>query len=801
MEIQEKQKETESTSAGSKNSSEITLDTASLPNPIDPVKLNTQYSFNYWGSRGHRGLMFKINGLTGSKGWNYLENRFDEWAVDEKLPKRRFGHCIGMNDSKKFADELFDALCRRGGITSSSITKDQLRQLWERSFDSRLHIFFDMVDKNADGRITEEDLKKIIAYCASINNLRKIQERAEEYAASTMEELDSDKRGFIEVYHLEQLFLEAEPVQSTNMTEDDRVLSQILSQKLIPTREFNPIKRWFRAITCFVDDNWKQIWILVIWLLICAALFIWKFIQYKHHAVFHVMGYCVTSAKGAAETLKFNMALILLPMCRKTITWLRSRTKLGMVVPFDDNINFHKMIAVGIAIGVGIHAISHLTCDFPRLLHATDKEYEPMKALFGGERPNNYWWFLKGTVAWTGITMVLLMAVAYMFAHSLFRQSRLKPPKPLNKLIGFNGFWYSHHLFVIVYLLFIIHGYYLYLSKKWYKKTTWMYLAIPTILYASDRLLGAFKFGYTRLQILKVVVYPGNVLALYMSKPQGFKYFSGQYIFVNCSDVSPFERHPFFITSAPGDEYVSVHIRTLGDWTLQLKHVFAQACQPASGDQSGILQGNNIQRMPKLSIEGPYGASTQDYKNYEVILLASLGIGATPMISILKDILYNLKQQKDVEEGMVENGVKDKRKGFAIKQAYFYWITREQGSFEWFKGVMDDVAEYDEDGIIELHNYCTSVYEEGDARSALITMLQYLHYAKNGVDIVSGTRVKTHFARPNWRSVFKHAALKHPGKRVGVFYCGPPTLAGEFKRLSLDFSRKTNTKFDFHQGF
>lgn len=35
--------------------------------------------------------------------------------------------------------------------------------------------------------------------------------------------------------------------------------------------------------------------------------------------------------------------------------------------------------------------------------------------------------------------------------------------------------------------------------------------------------------------------YPGNVLALQMSKPNGFKYKSGQYMFVNCSAVSPFE--------------------------------------------------------------------------------------------------------------------------------------------------------------------------------------------------------------------------------------------------------------------
>lgn len=95
-----------------------------------------------------------------------------------------------------------------------------------------------------------------------------------------------------------------------------------------------------------------------------------------------------------------------------------------------------------------------------------------------------------------------------------------------------------------------------------------------------------------------------------------------------------------------------------------------------------------------------------------------------------------------------------------------------------------------------MHNYLTSVYEEGDARSALITMVQALNHAKNGVDIVSGTRVKsysssscksyshmvarqssnhfwfylqvrTHFARPNWKMVFSRICSKHPYAKIG----------------------------------
>lgn len=46
-----------------------------------------------------------------------------------------------------------------------------------------------------------------------------------------------------------------------------------------------------------------------------------------------------------------------------------------------------------------------------------------------------------------------------------------------------------------------------------------------------------------------------------------------------------------------------------------------------------------------------------------------------------------------------------------------------------------------EQGIVEMHNYLTSVYEERDARTTLLTMVQALNHAKHGVDIVSGTRV------------------------------------------------------------
>ena len=114
---------------------------------------------------------------------------------------------------------------------------------------------------------------------------------------------------------------------------------------MIPKRWRSPIYRFLELVKDFVHENWKRIWIILLWIALNACLFTWKFLQYKHKAAFQVMGYCVCIAKGAAETLKLNMALILFPVCRNTITWLR-KTRAGSIVPFDDIINFHKVIII-----------------------------------------------------------------------------------------------------------------------------------------------------------------------------------------------------------------------------------------------------------------------------------------------------------------------------------------------------------------------------------------------------------------------------------------------------------------------
>lgn len=346
-----------------------------------------------------------------------------------------------------------------------------------------------------------------------------------------------------------------------------------------------------------------------------------------------------------------------------------------------------------------------------------------------------------------------------------------------------------------------------------------MYISVPLLLYLGERNLRAFRSKGYSVKILKVSLLPGGVLTVTMSKPQGFRYRSGQYIFLQCPTISPFEWHPFSITSAPGDEYLSVHIRTSGDWTQELKRIFIEnyfsphSTGKATFNESGSLEQKSL---PRLFVDGPYGAPAQDFRNYDVLLLVGLGIGATPFISILRDLLNNIKLADELMELAMETSRSEvssnsfsisttssstKKRSYRTSSAHFYWVTREAGSFEWFKGVMNDVADMDKKGIIEMHNYLTSVYEERDARTTLLKMVQALNHAKHGVDIVSGTRVRTHFARPNWKEVFTKLASKHPGATVGVFYCGTPTLAKELRKLSHEMSHRTSTRFHFHKEY
>ncbi|KAL6200056.1 hypothetical protein ACLB2K_029838 [Fragaria x ananassa] len=542
---------------------------------------------------------------------------------------------MGGRESKEFAGQPFDALCRRRKLCAANgITIVELRLFWEdltsEDTESRLQIFFDMCDKNGDGKLSEDEVMEVIILSASTNKLANLKDQAATYAALIMEELDPDHLGCIEMWQLETLLREMVMVETEAKPKISK-RTQTLAKAMIPRRYRNPMSKFTSTTIELVYENWRKIWIIGLWLAVNVGLFTWKYRQYQKNSLYKIMGRCLCFAKGAAETLKFNMALILIPVCRRGLTALRS-TFLSNLIPFDDNINFHKLIALGITVGTGIHGIVHLACDFPRLISCPHDRFMDIAGPYFKYKQPSYMDLVKSIPGITGIIIVFIMAFFFTLALNSLRRS-INLPGPLKNWIGY----------------------------------------------------------------------------------------------------------------------------------------------------------------PRIVLKGPFGAPAQNYTKYDILLLIGLGIGATPFISVAKDIINHVS--KKYGEGPESGGHVRRRSSLGKllssdhveantktpERAYFDWLTREQGSFEWFKGVMDDIAECDQHRVIEMHTYLTSIYEEGDARSALITM------------------IRTHFSRRNWRNVFSDLAAAHQSSRIGVFHCGTPVLIKTLKNLCLEFSLNSSTRFQFHK--
>jgi len=61
------------------------------------------------------------------------------------------------------------------------------------------------------------------------------------------------------------------------------------------------------------------------------------------------------------------------------------------------------------------------------------------------------------------------------------------------------------------------------------------------------------------------------VTGLTFKRPAGFEYKSGQWVRIACLDLGADEYHPFTLTSAPHEDFLSLHIRAVGPWTMNIR--------------------------------------------------------------------------------------------------------------------------------------------------------------------------------------------------------------------------------------
>ncbi|KAI7832278.1 FAD-binding domain-containing protein [Gamsiella multidivaricata] len=527
----------------------------------------------------------------------------------------------------------------------------------------------------------------------------------------------------------------------------------------------------------FMLNEGRRVLFLCLWCLLQLLIFYFSFEIYNRSTRYtqarKTFGTTLGIARGSAAVINFDCGLILFSVCRNLISLLRS-TFLNDILPFDKNIMFHKTVAWSIVVFSVVHVVGHYVNYYHLEQHEQQHQEEQGQA---GARSAQYMAVMTGP----GATGHALLLILFLMVTSSVERVRGK---------RFETFWYTHHLFILFFLILMYHGAFCFIradSPPYCKSSPGSYKFVlgSFCVYILERTVREIR-ARQPTTISKIVLHPSKVVEVQIKKERqqnqqggGESYFrakAGQYVFLNCPDISMWEWHPFTITSAPEEDYVSVHIRMVGDWTA----AFARrlGCSFDDEQQFWIEELMNRNRvfatsvlqpsieaitLPRVLLDGPYGSPSEDAFNYEIAVLVGAGIGVTPFASVLKHIWYSVMQPTKI---------------ITLRKVYFFWVCRDRDAFEWFQDLLIALEEQNMSDFLEIRSYLTGELEGRDR------------------DAITGLRSPTYYGRPNFDKIFGELAQAHPREhgQVGVFFCGPKPLGKTLHRCARKY------KFKFHKG-
>lgn len=411
-----------------------------------------------------------------------------------------------------------------------------------------------------------------------------------------------------------------------------------------------------------------------------ALLFSLAFVHYYYKDNLaqsrELFGVTFVISRASAEVLSFDTALILFPVCRTLISYLRE-TPLAGLIPFDKNITFHKLVGYSLVFFSILHTAGHWNN-----LWQLSAKYK--LGFVGWMRLN----FLTGP-GWSGYVMLLSLIAITVTAIDRARRA------------NFERFWYTHHLFTIFFAFFSVHGTFCLLRRDNGGSCTstgnfYIWWIFGAAIYLVERILREIR-GQQTTYISKVIQHPANVVEIQMFKEKT-KVKAGQYVFLNVPAVSAWQYHPFTLTSAPEEDHLSIHVRMVGNFTKELGKMLGcndpkdkkQIARP-SGPQRAFTvmnrKANGANKhgprlFPNVCLDGPYSTASEDVFKYETAVLVGAGIGVTPFASILKSTWYRMSNP--------ETWAKNR-----LRKVYFFWICRDFGSLAWFKSLLSAIEEQD----------------------------------------------------------------------------------------------------------
>ncbi|XP_048138174.1 ferric reduction oxidase 8, mitochondrial isoform X2 [Rhodamnia argentea] len=184
----------------------------------------------------------------------------------------------------------------------------------------------------------------------------------------------------------------------------------------------------------------------------------------------------------------------------------------------------------------------------------------------------------------------------------------------------FEIFYYTHHLYILFILFYLFHA-----------GDRHFYMIFPGVfLFGLDKLLRIIQSRpYTN--VLSAKVLPCEAIELTLPKDPKLKYSPTSVVFMKVPRISELQWHAFSITSSSNvqEDTMSLMIKCEGWWTNTICRMITEE----------LNSDTHRTKCIQVAIEGPYGPSTVDFLRYDSMLLIAGGIGITPFLSILQEIV------------------------------------------------------------------------------------------------------------------------------------------------------------------
>uniref|UniRef100_A0A3Q4HRL5 NADPH oxidase 4 n=1 Tax=Neolamprologus brichardi TaxID=32507 RepID=A0A3Q4HRL5_NEOBR len=462
----------------------------------------------------------------------------------------------------------------------------------------------------------------------------------------------------------------------------------------------------------------------------------------QYHYLYKMLGLGLCISRASATVLNLNCSLVLLPMCRSLVTFVRGTRMTRRLL--DKSKTFHVACGVAICIFSVMHVSAHLV-NVVRFSVRYSEDFPALNlARYRGE-------LLSLVPGVTGVLLVLILFLMFISSSYCVRVS------------NYEIFWYTHNLFIVFYVILMIHmvggalkyqtnieahppgcfranqssteqqGDELDTSEEEERRCnedahfqphypqTWLWVSGPLCLYCVERF---YRYIQSRdpVTIVTVIRHPCDVVELRMLK-KNFKARPGQHILLNCPGVSSFENHPFTLTMCPTEnkETLGIHLRVVGDWTER----FTQLLLPE----------------PRIDME----------------------------------ILPMAQKRRYPNDGWM---------GFRLQRLYFVWVCKELQSFYWFAELL-----------CALHH---KLWNEN--RPDYFNLKLYISQP-DSLQVIEKYRPLTsrmQIGRPRWKLLFDEIGKSNKHKRVGVFCCGPKGISRTLHRL-CNSAQYNGTTFEFNK--